>query len=63
MNINCPLENSTEITGNCSFCTNKQIYDTAYAKCDLPEAYGYSDLCTCMSSELEKTKIDYCIRN
>jgi hypothetical protein len=59
---NCQ-QDSTEIKGNSFCCTNKKIYDTAYAKCDLPTAYGYSDCSTCMNSELEKTRIDYCIRN
>ena len=57
----CPL-NSTEVKGNSFLCTEKNVYQTAYSRCDLPEAYGYDDYDVCMKSEQAKAINYYCIQ-
>lgn len=57
----CP-QDSTEVKGNSFLCTDKNIYDTAYARCDLPQAYGYDDYNTCMKEETQNATNYYCIK-
>ena len=57
----CP-QDSTQVKGNSFLCTEKNIHDTAFARCDLPQAYGYDDYKTCMRDESANATNYYCIK-
>ena len=55
-------QDSTQVKGNSFLCTEKNIHDTAYARCDLPEAYGYFSYDTCMKAETDNARDYFCVK-